>query len=130
MSSGRTHTVPSSRIAGTDFRVRRQSVGAIDGSPRKRFHGLFGSSAMKARLLIALLAVAGNSLSANGQGKPERFDEEATLVKTCTYEKPSSRITLEIWRHRGQLWYGGPNSMSSIDATSENACRLLAAKFL
>jgi hypothetical protein len=85
---------------------------------------------MTSRILVALLLVVGSPLTANGQGKPERFDEEATLVKTCTFEKPSLRVTLEIWRYRGQLWYGGPNSMKSIDATSENVCSLLARDFL
>jgi hypothetical protein len=51
---------------------------------------------MVSRIVVALLVVAGTTLSANGQGKPERFDEEATLVKTCTFEKPSLRVTLEI----------------------------------
>jgi hypothetical protein len=83
------------------------------------------------RYLLAFLLTFGASLPASGQAKPERFDEEATLVKSCTFERPSLRLTLQIYRYRGQLWYAeGPNAVSPIDATSDNVCVRLAPKFL
>ena len=86
---------------------------------------------MVSRCVVAVLLAYGASLPAGAQGKPERFDEEATLVKSCTFERPSLRLTLQIYRYRGQLWYAeSPGAVSPIDATSDNVCVRLAPKFL